>query len=131
MTKTKRKRDDVLTKRDEVLINRDNINAKRKEVINLFDETMINEANEKKNDDAEFKQKKEKLINFEIMTTAGKKEMMIKKKISIENDNFQMFEILDVKNSTERILMKYHIDDTTSILNFFETLTFDIEIFLK
>ena len=42
-------------KRDEVLIDRDNINAKREKIINLFDETMIDETNEKKNDDVKFK----------------------------------------------------------------------------
>ena len=42
-------------KRDKVLIDRDNVNAKRKKVINLFDEAMINETNEKKNDDVKFK----------------------------------------------------------------------------
>ena len=45
----KRKRDDVLTKRNEILIDRDDVNAKRKKIINLFNETMINEINEKKN----------------------------------------------------------------------------------
>ena len=101
MTKTKRKRDNVLTKRNEILINRDDINAKREKIINLFNETMTDEINKKKNDDVEFKQKKKKLINFEIVTTAEKKEMIIKTKVSIENDDFYMFEILDVKNSTE------------------------------
>ena len=65
------------------------------------------------------------------MTTTNKKDVIIKKKVSIENNNSYMFETFDVKNSTEQILIKHHIDDTTSILNLFETLTFDIEIFLK
>ena len=42
-------------KRNEILINRDNVNAKRKKVINLFDKTIIDETNKKKNNDVEFK----------------------------------------------------------------------------
>ena len=83
------------------MINCDNVNAKRKKVINLFDETMISEANEKKNNDIEFKQKKKKLINFEIVTTANEEKIIIKEKVLIENNDFYMFEIFDVKNSIE------------------------------
>ena len=92
---------------------------------------MTNEINKKKNDDAEFKSKKKKMISFKIVTTTNEKEIMMKKKVSIENNDFYMFEVLDVKNSIERILTKYHINDTTLILNFFETSTFDAETFLK
>ena len=116
------------------MINRDNVNAKREKIINLFDETMIDEANEKKNNNVEFKLKKKKTINFKIVTTTNEKkekEMMMKKKISIENNDFYIFEVFDVKNSIERILIKYHFDDTTSILSFFKTSTFNVEIFLK
>ena len=130
MTKTKRKRDDVLTKRNEVLINRDDVNAKREKIINLLNETMTNEANEKKNDDVEFKQKK-KSINFEIVTTTNKKKMMMKEKISIKNDDFQMFEIFDVKNSTERISTKFIIDDIMTFSSTFENSSSDSEKFLK
>ena len=49
---------------------------------------MTNEINKKKNNDVEFKQKKKKLINFKIMTMTVKKEMMIKEKVSVENDDF-------------------------------------------
>ena len=42
---------------NEVLINRDNNNAKREKIINLFDETLINEVNKKINNDAEFELK--------------------------------------------------------------------------
>ena len=42
-------------KRNETLIDRDDVNAKRKKIINLFDETMTNEINEKKNDNVKFK----------------------------------------------------------------------------
>ena len=69
LTKTKRKRDDVLTKRNEALINRDDVNAKHEKIINLFNKTLIDETNEKKNDDVKFKSKKKKMINFEIVTT--------------------------------------------------------------
>ena len=48
LTKTKKKRDDVLTKQNEILIDRDKVNAKREKVINLLDKTMTNEINEKK-----------------------------------------------------------------------------------
>ena len=118
-------------KRNEVLINRDDVNAKREKVINLFNETLINETNEKKNNDVEFKSKKKKMINFEIVTTANERKMMMKKKVSIENNDFYMFEIFDVKNSIERILTKYYIDDTTLISNRFKTSTFDVKTFLK
>ena len=77
---------------------------------------MINEINEKKNNDVEFKSKKKKILNFKIVTTMNekkKKKMMIKKEISIENNDFYMFKTFDVKNSTERILIKYHFDNTT------------------
>ena len=88
-----------MTKRNEILINCDNINAKCKEIINLFNKTTINETNEKKNDDVEFKQKKKKIINFEIVTTTNESKMMMKKEILIENKDFYIFEIFDVKNS--------------------------------
>ena len=57
--------------------------------------------------------------------------MMIKRKILIENNNFYMFEIFDMKNSIKQILTKHHIDDTTSFSNFSKISTFDIKIFLK
>ena len=116
-------------KRDEVLIDRDDVNAKREEVINLLDETMTNEVNEKKNDDVEFKQKKKKSINFEIVTTTDEKKMMMKKKTSIENDDSQMFEIFDVKNSIERTSTKFVINDTTTFLSTSENSSSDFEEF--
>ena len=131
LTKIKQERDDVLTKRNEILINRDDVNAKCEKIINLFNKTMINEINAKKNENVEFKLKKKKMINFEIVTTANEKNVIIKKKVSIENNDFYMFEIFDVKNSIEQILTKHHINDTTSILNLFKTLTFNVKIFLK
>ena len=127
--KTKQKRDDVLTKWNEALINRDDVNAKRKKVIDLFDETITNEADEKKNDDAGFKQKEEKSINFEIVTTTNEKEIMMKKKVSVEDDDFQMFKTLDVKNSTERVSAKFVIDDTTTFSNIFKNSSSDFEKF--
>ena len=90
-----------MTKRDKILINHDDINAKRENIINLLDKIMTDEINEKKNNDVEFKLKKKETINSKIVTTANEKKMMIKEKISIENNDFYMFEILDVKNSTE------------------------------
>ena len=131
LTKMKQKRDDVLTKRNETLIDRDDANAKREKVINLLDETMTSETNEKKNDDVEFKQKKKKSINFEAVATANEKKMMMKKKILVENDDFQMFETFDVKNSTERTSTKFVIDDTTTFSSIFKNSSFDSEKFLK
>ena len=113
------------------MIDRDEINAKREKVIDLLNETMTDETDEKKNDDVEFKQKKKKSINFEVVTTTMKRKMMIKRKVSVENDNFQMFEIFDVKNSTERILTKLVINDTTTFSNIFENSSFNFEKFLK
>ena len=116
-------------KQNEVLINRDDVNAKREKIIDLFDETMTDKTNAKKNDDAEFKLKKKKMISFEIVTTTNKKDVMMKKKVSIENNDSYMFKAFDVKNSIERISTKHHINDTTLILNLFETSTFDVEVF--
>ena len=131
MTKAKQKRDDALTKRNEILINRNNVNAKREKIINLFDETMTDETNAKKNDDVKFKSKKKRMINFEVVTTTNEKNVMMKKKISIENNDSYMSEAFDVKNSIERISTKHYINDITSILNLFEASTFDAKIFLK
>ena len=85
----------------------------------------------KKNDDIEFKQKKKKLISFEVVTTTIERKIMMKKKTSIENDNFQMFETFDVKNSTEQISMKLIINDTTTFLNTSENSSSDSEKSLK
>ena len=57
--------------------------------------------------------------------------MIIKKKISIENDDFQMFEIFDVKNSIEQVLTKFVIDDIIMFLNIFENLSSDFKKFLE
>ena len=127
--KMKKKRDDVLAKRDEILIDRDEVNVKREKIINLFDETMTDKTNEKKNDDVEFKQKKKKLINFETVTMTIKKKMMMKKEISIKNNDFQMFEVFDVKNSIERTSTKFVINNTTTFLNIFKISSFDFEKF--
>ena len=113
------------------MIDRDNVNAKREKIINLFNKIMTNKTNAKKNDDAEFKSKKNRTINFKIVTTTNEKDVMMKKKVSIENNNSYMFEILNVKNSTERTSAKYYIDDITSISNLFKASTFDVEISLK
>ena len=74
---------------------------------------------------------KKKMINFEIVTMTNENEMMIKKKISIENNDFQMFKIFDVKNSIKRISAKLVINDITSFLNIFENLLFNFEKILK
>ena len=120
-----------MTKRNETLINHDDVNAKCKKVINLFNEMMISETNEKKNDNVKFKQKKKKIISFEIVTTTNEKEIIMKIKASIENNDSYMFENFDMKNSIERISTKHYFDDIMLFSNFFEISTFDVEIFLK
>ena len=90
---------------------------------------MTNETNKKKNNDVEFKQKKKKSINFKIVTRTKERKMMMKKKISIENNDSQMFEIFDVKNSTERVSAKFIINNTTTFLNIFKNLSSDFEKF--
>ena len=60
-----------------------------------------------------------------------KKKIMMKKKVSVEDNDFQMFKIFDVKNSTERALTKFVINDTMMSSNIFENLSFDFEKFLK
>ena len=90
---------------------------------------MTDEINAKKNNNIEFKLKKEKIINFKIVMMTNEKDVIIKEKISIENNNLYMFEILDVKNSIEWVSTKHYIDNTTLILNLFETSTFDVKIF--
>ena len=65
------------------------------------------------------------------MTTTEEKEIMMKKKISIEDDDSYMFEIFDVKNSAERTLTKLVINDTTSFLNISEISSSDFEKFLE
>ena len=57
--------------------------------------------------------------------------MMIKKKISIEDDDFQMFKTFDVKNSIERTSTKLIINDITTFLNIFKISSSDFEKFLK
>ena len=71
------------------------------------------------------------LITIKIVTTANKKEIIIKRKVSIANNNFYMFKIFDVKNSTERTSAKFVINNTTSFLNIFKILSFDFKKFLK
>ena len=92
---------------------------------------MTDETNKKKNDDIEFKLKKKKTVSFEIIITTNEKKMIIIKKILIENNNFYMFEIFDVKNSIKQASAKYYFNNTILFLSFFETLTFDVKIFLK
>ena len=113
------------------MIDRDDVNAKRKKVINLFNKTVTDETDAKENDNVKFKLKKKKTISFKIVTTTNERNVIMKKKVSIENNNFYMFETFNVKNSIERTSTKHHIDNTMLISNLFETLTFDVEIFIE
>ena len=45
--------------------------------------------------------KKKKIINFEIVMTTNEKKMIMKEKVSIENNDFYTFKTFDVKNSME------------------------------
>ena len=73
---------------------------------------MSEEEKEKKN---------EEMINVgEKPTEDVKMKKIVKKKFSKEeNLDTIMFEIVDVKNSDAVTLMKYHIDDTTTISDSF------------
>ena len=75
--------------------------------------------------------KKKKLISFEIVTTTNEKKIMIKKKVLIKSDNFQIFKTFDVKNSIKQILTKLVTNDTMLFSNLFKILSFDFEKFLK
>ena len=64
----------------------------------------------------------EKMISVgEESTKDVKMKRIVKEKFSKKKENLDtmMFEIVDVKNSNAMIFMKYHIDDTTTILNNF------------
>ena len=70
----------------------------------------------------EKKEKNEKMISVgEKSTEDVKMKEIIKKKFSKKEENLDtmIFEIVDVKNSDAVILMKYHIDDTTTISSSF------------
>ena len=71
------------------------------------------------------------MIDFEIVITTNKNEMMMKKKVSIKNKKFYIFKVFDVKNSAERISAKFIVDNTTIFLNIFENLSFNFKKFLK
>ena len=63
-----------------------------------------------------------KMINVgEKPTKNVKMKRIMKEKFSKEKKNFDtiMFEIVDVKNPNAVILMKYYINDTTTISNSF------------
>ena len=92
---------------------------------------MTDEINEKKNVNIKFKLKKKKLINFKIMTMTNEKKIIMKKNVSIKNDDFQMFKIFNVKNSIKRVSTKFVINDTTLFSNIFKISSFNFEKFLK
>ena len=62
-------------------------------------------------------EKDEKMISVgEKPAENVKMKRIVKEKFSKKEDfNTMMFEIVDVENSNAVILMKYHIDDTTTI----------------
>ena len=68
------------------------------------------------------KKKNEKMINVDEKSAKNvKMKKIIKKKFSKKKKNLDtiMSEIVDVKDSNAVILMKYHIDDTTTISSSF------------
>ena len=71
------------------------------------------------------------MIKFDVVTTTNENEIMMKEKISIENNNFYIFEIFDVKNSIERVSTKFVVDNTTTFSNIFKNLSFNFEKFSK
>ena len=104
---------------------------KHKKIINLFNKTIINKINIKKNNDIKFKLKKKKMISFKIMMMMNEKNIMMKKEILIKNNNFYIFKIFNMKNLIKQISTKYYINNIILILNLFKTLTFNVKIFLK
>ena len=77
--------------------------------------------------------KNEKMINVGEKPAEDVKMKKVVEKFSKkkENSDTMMFEIVDVKNSNARILMKHHIDDTTSTSNNFTKFFSEFENFLK
>ena len=68
------------------------------------------------------KKKNEKMISVDEKPTKNvKMKKIVKKRFSKKEKNLDtiMFEIVDVKNSNAVILMKYYINDTTTISNSF------------
>ena len=87
------------------------------ETIQLFRAATLQQMNKKKKE-----KKNKKIININEKSTKNVKiKEIVKKKFSKKEKNFDtmMFEVVDVKNSNAKIFMKYHIDDTTTILNNF------------
>ena len=74
---------------------------------------------------------KKKIDKFRDRDDGERKRNDDKKKISVENDDFHMFETFDMKNSTERTSTKFVIDDITLFLNISKILSFDFEKFLR
>ena len=67
-------------------------------------------------------EKNEKMISVDEEPAKNvKMKKIVKEKFSKKKENFDtmMFEVVDVKNSNTVILMKYHIDDTTTISSSF------------
>ena len=70
----------------------------------------------------EKEKKNEKMINVgEKSTKDVKMKKIVKEKFSKEEEDFDtmMFEVVDVKNSNAVTLMKYYIDDMTTISSSF------------
>ena len=70
-------------------------------------------------------------MNIKVMTTAKKEKMIIKKKVSIKNNNFHMFKTFNIKGSIERISTKLVIDDITLFSSISEISSFVFKEFLK
>ena len=86
------------------------------ETIQLLNAATLQQMSEEKK-----KEKNEKMISVgEKSAEDVKMKKVVKKKFSKkENLDTMMFEIVDVKDSNAMIFMKYHIDDTTTILDNF------------
>ena len=80
------------------------------------------------------KKKNEEMISVDEKPAKDvKMEKIIEKKFSNEKENLDIIisEIVDVKNLNAQIFIKYHINDTTSILNVIMKFFFECKSFLK
>ena len=78
------------------------------------------------------KKKNEKMINVDEKSTENiKMKKIVEKKFLKKKENFNtiMFDDVNVKNSNAEILIKYHINDTTTISNNFTKFFFEFENF--
>ena len=99
------------------------------ETIQLLSAAALQQINEKRKE-----KKNEKMINVDEKSTKNVKiKKIVEKRFSKKKGNFytMMSEVVGVKNSNTRVLVKYYIDDTTSTSSIFTKFSFEFENFLK